>query len=155
MYQKYINKVKKTISKNSSSTNKKNPKTRLSNAVKFSLFCFFAVGILISFFTCKFICRNDCFEINGKKSISISVGDTYEDEGVTAIGFGKDLSEKINIEIYKDSTKLDQNVDIDTSQEAVYQIIYTVSSFRFKDVKLIRVVSIIQPEIVDPEEDVV
>ena len=116
------------------------------------VFCF-VIGIVASFFACKFICRNDCFEINGTKNISIVVGDKYNDQGVTVIGYGFDLTSKVNIEVYFNNTKLNGLDEIDTSIEGLYQIVYTVSSFRFRDVKLIRTINIVADEL--PEEDAV
>lgn len=124
---------------------------KLPNIAKILMVFFFLIGAAAAFFACKFICKDDCFEINGKKSFSLMAGETYVDEGVKVVGFGQDLTGKVKIEVYKDSTKLNGLNDIDTSEEAVYQIVYTVDSFRFKDVKLIRTVTVVSETTEDYE----
>lgn len=126
---------------------------KLPNIAKILMVFFFLIGTAAAFFACKFMCKDDCFEINGKKSFSLMAGEEYRDEGVKVIGFGQDLTSKVKIEVYKDSTKLESLSDIDTSAEAVYQIVYTVDSFRFRDVKLIRTVTVVSTETEDYEEE--
>ena len=93
-----------------------------------------------------------CF--NGKKSYSLTVNQEYIDEGVTVIGFGFDLSNKVNIAVYDQNKKQLSGLDaIDTTQEGTYQIVYTVSSLRYKDIQLIRTVTIVSDEVVDPDPD--
>ena len=117
---------------------------RLPNVAKILIIFFFLIGVASSFLVCHFLCKNDCFEINGKKSYSISVGETYVDEGVTVIGFGQDLTNKVVVKVYDANEKLLSGLDaIDTTQEGVYQISYTVNSFRFRDVEIIRTVTIV------------
>jgi len=128
---------------------------KMPNIAKAIITLFFIIGLVSSFFVCKLICKNDCFEINGKKSYSLTVGSDYIDEGVKVIGFGADLNSKVNITVYKNGEQIEGLNQIDTSEEAVYQIVYTVSSIRFKDVKLIRTLTIVPEEIVEPETDAV
>ena len=127
---------------------------KLPNIAKIFIVFFFILGVAASFLVCHFLCKNDCFEINGKKSYSISVGETYVDDGVKVIGFGQDLTEKVTVKVYDANKNLLSGLDaIDTSEEAVYQIEYTVDSFRFKDVKLIRTVTVVPTESEDYEEE--
>lgn len=126
----------------------------LPNKFKLFVLLFFILGIVTSFLVCHLLCKNDCFEINGKKSYSISVGETYVDDGVKVVGFGQDLTSKVKIEVYDSNQTLLSGLDsIDTNQEAVYQIVYSVDSFRFKDVKLIRTVTIVPTNAEDYENE--
>lgn len=163
---KNFGRIAKEVKSNKSSSSKKSNKDvassyaektvkRLPAISKIIIALFFVVGTIASIFACKFICKNDCFEINGKKSISIVIGTKYIDQGVKVIGFGQDISSKVEIEVYKDGEKISSLEDIDTSQVATYQIVYTVNSFRYKDIKLIRTVTVLEDEEVPPEEDAV
>lgn len=149
------NSSKSSSNKSSSSSNSYLEKSvkKLPAISKIIITFFFIVGVVASFFVCKLICKNDCFEINGTKNISIVVGDEYVDQGVTVIGYGFDLNSRVNIEVYLNNTKLNGLDEINTSEEGFYQIVYTVSSLRFRDVKLIRTVNIVAEEL--PEEDAV
>ena len=163
---KNFGKIVKEVKSNKTTSNKKTSTSSATNYAektvkklpaisKIIIALFFVIGAVASIFACKFICKNDCFEINGKKSISIIVGTEYNDQGVTVIGFGKDLTSKVEIEIYKDGEKIESLDDITTNEVATYQIVYTVNSFRYKDIKLIRTVTILEDEEVAPEEDAV
>ena len=163
--EKYIKKFKKAVSNSSKSssggkgTNKnayfaeqaEKSAKRLPNIAKLIIAFFFIMGTVASFFVLQFVCKNDCFEINGRKSISLSINETYTDEGVKIVAFGKDISSEANITIYKGNEVVESFDQIDTSQEGVYQIMYTTSSFRFKDVKLIRTITIVSNETEDYE----
>lgn len=144
--------TRRSTSSNSQPSMEKEIK-KLPTISKIIIVFLFILGVAASFFVCKFICRNDCFEINGKKSFSLSVGETYTDEGVTVIGFGQDLTTKVTVKVFKDGEELSGLDQIDTSQEAVYQILYTVNSFRFKEVELIRTVTVVSDQTEDYEEE--
>jgi len=163
--EKYIKKFKKAVSNSSKSSSggkgtnrnayfaeqaEKSAK-RLPNIAKLIIAFFFIIGTVASFFVLQFVCKNDCFEINGRKSISLSINETYADEGVKIVAFGKDISSEANITIYKGNEVIEGFDQIDTTQEGVYQIMYTTSSFRFKDVKLIRTITIVSNETEDYE----
>ena len=164
----FFRKIGKNLNKSRKNSNNKNSTRQSSSSSQSSMekavkklpaiskliiVFLFVLGVGAGFFACKFICKNDCFEINGKKSFSLSVGETYVDEGVTVIGFGQNLINKVNITVYKDGQPLTGLDQIDTSQEAVYQIAYTVNSFRFKEVKLIRTVTVVSDQTEDYEEE--
>ena len=164
---KYIKKLGKTISNSSKSsrggkgTNKnayfaekaETSAKKLPSIAKIIIAFFFILGTAASFFVLQFVCKNDCFEINGKKAFSISVNETYVDEGVKIIAFGKNISDQVKITIYKGNEVIENFDQIDTSEEGVYQIMYTIDSFRFKDVKLIRTLTIVSDETEDYENE--
>ena len=107
---------------------KKLNKTTLLFVVIFAL-----IGVCAGFGTCYFLTRNDVFKINGETEITLSIGDTYEELGATAIAFGKDVSDMVEM----DGT-------VDTSIEGRYVIKYTLDNFRFKNYTLYRLV-VVEP----------
>lgn len=84
---------------------------------------FLVVGAVGGYFTTKYITRNDKFEIVGEQTITLIVGEVYEDEGAVAISFGKDISADIKTEN-----------NIDNTTEGRYYIKYTVDNFRYNGV---------------------
>ena len=63
------------------------------------------------------------------------------------------ISNQVKITIYKGNEVIENFDQIDTSEEGVYQIMYTIDSFRFKDVKLIRTLTIVSDETEDYENE--
>lgn len=125
---------------------------KLPKKAKFAMILFFLIGVVGAYFGGSIICKNDCFEINGKKSMVIEANQTYVDEGVKVIAFGQDANSKVSVEVYKDSTKIEGLDQIDTSAPATYQIVYKVNSLRFKDVQLIRTLTITEVSTEEPPE---
>ena len=137
---KIKNMTSKSNKNEKTSSNKKSEaKTTFKLAVVFCLL----FGALIGYISLKFVCKNDQFEINGSKNITLSVGDTYIDEGANVVAFGKNANDKINIEVFENNTSIGGLDKIDTSRETTYQIVFTVSSLRYKNIKLIRTLQII------------
>lgn len=104
-----------------------------------------AIGIGAGAGACAFICRNDGFELIGKREITVAVeeGKTYEykDKGVKAVSFGKDISK--HVKISTNMTETDDGVySFDASQEGVYYIVYTVEDARFGDIRRVRTITV-------------
>ena len=93
---------------------------------------FLIIGIVAGFFTYKVITKEDKFQLIGDKEITINLGDTYEEKGITIIAFGKDISDKVVI-----------TGTVDTTTEGTYNIVYTVDNFKYKDVKRIRTINVV------------
>lgn len=74
------------------------------------------------------VCRNDCFEIVGAENVSLTLDESYDDEGVKIVAFGKDVKDSVNIE-----TNL--NVDADgkysSTEVGTFYIKYTSSNFKY------------------------
>lgn len=120
---------------------------------KICIIILFLVGVAISIGVCFLVCSNDQFEIIGKKNITLNVFDDYSDLGVKAIGFRCDMTNQVTIEVYKDGKKLEGGLDaIDTTTECVYQIVYKLNNFRFRDAQIIRTVNVIVPLEEKPED---
>ena len=97
---------------------------------------FFLVGSLIGVGVSYVVTKDDCFILNGSKEIVLDINDTYVDQGVKIVAFGKDISDDVIITIYDcEEEKVDE---IDTTIENDYTIIYTINSKKWNDYKLIR-----------------
>lgn len=104
------------------------------------IFLSLAIGLAGGFFGASYITRNDCFELNGQKSVQLSVGETleYTDEGISYVSFGKDLSDSVTVETNM-TLQSNGTYTADTSAESEYYIIYHISAGRCKDMTLYRV----------------
>ena len=121
----------KTKAKNQ--TRKKIEKqVKKANPFVLLLFALVFVGCGIGgYFLSTNMIKNDKFEIIGEKTINLTLGETYQDEGAVAISFGKDITDKI----------LSEN-NIDFTKPGQYYIKYTVEDARYKDVCRYRTVVI-------------
>lgn len=100
----------------------------------------FAVGIIGGYFTVKTLTKNDTFELIGEKYITLTLGQSYQDEGAKAVFFGRDVSDEIVIEN-----------NIDFSSAGQYYIKYEYSNFLYKNVVKYRYVTITSEEVADGE----
>lgn len=100
----------------------------------------FAVGIFGGYFTVKTFTKNDTFELIGEKYITLTLGQSYQDEGAKAVFFGRDVSDEIVIEN-----------NIDFSSVGQYYIKYEYSNFLYKNVVKYRYVTITSEEVADGE----
>lgn len=100
----------------------------------------FAVGIFGGYFTVKTLTKNDTFELIGEKHITLTLGQSYQDEGAKAVFFGRDMSGEIVTEN-----------NIDYSSVGQYYIKYEFSNFLYKDITIYRYVTIISEEVADGE----
>ena len=107
---------------------KKTPKSIL-----ICLILFLILGFAIGYTSILMFSKNDKFEINGEKHITLNLNEEYKEQGAKAIAFGQDVTKNIEIES-----------NLDTSSEGEYAIIYTVkSSFKYKDIQRVRYVTVI------------
>ena len=117
------------------------PRAKQKASIKLILlFLVFAACVVGGYFTCQAICKNDKFEIIGSKTIILTLGESYQDEGAIAIAFGKDISSKI-----------ETNDNIDFQTPGSYYIKYTIDNLRYKGVERYR--QIIIEEVSDESED--
>ncbi len=105
---------------------------KLHPATKVLAVLFLLVGIAAGAAVCITMSKNDRFVLKGETVFSIDVGEdyTYEEEGVEAFCFGRDVSNKLSVEteLKKDA---DGNYVIPTDEEGVYTITYTVDAWKF------------------------
>ncbi len=95
------------------------------------------IGIGAGVLTGYLMSKNDTFELKGQKSYQIELNTVegaapflYEEEGVDAIAFGQDVSDKVKVEttLAKDASG---HYIIPLDKEGVYTITYTVDSLKF------------------------
>lgn len=108
-------------------------KGKAKKSLKFIILLVLIAGAIVGgFFTAKHITRNDTFEIIGDKTVTIQVGQVYEDQGAKAISFGKDVSSKITTES-----------NVNNMEEGSYYIKYTVDDIRYKNIERYRIVIVV------------
>lgn len=104
------------------------------NPMVFALAIIFLIlGLIAGGCACYYVTKDDSFELIGDKEITITIGEEYVDLGAVAKAFGKDVSQDIKVE---------SEVDITTA--GTYAVIYTCESIRFKDIKRIRYVTVVE-----------
>ena len=86
------------------------------------------VALALGAGVCFFMGKNDEFLINGSDELMLSVGETYQDEGVSIKEFGFDLSKKA---IVKTNLKTDENGNFYADEIGTYYIAYTINSLKF------------------------
>lgn len=108
-------------------------KGKAKKSLKFIILLVLIAGAIVGgFFTAKHITRNDTFEIIGERTVTIQVGQVYEDQGAKAISFGKDVSSKITTES-----------NVNNMEEGSYYIKYTVDDIRYKNIERYRIVIVV------------
>ena len=119
-----------------SKTSKKSTKIGL-----FSLIILLIIGGVAGYFTSRYVLtKDDIFEVIGDKTITLSLGETYQDEGAIAIAFGKDVSSEIKVE-----------TNVDYEKEGTYYIRYTVDNIRYLNIERYRTIIIEAPSEVTNE----
>lgn len=96
-----------------------------------ALIIFFAclvLGAAIGSGAWAIVCRNDCFEIVGQDNISLQMNETYTDEGVKIVAFGRDEKQSVSIE-----TDLTKNEDgtYSATDVGTYYIKYISSCLKY------------------------
>ena len=109
----------------------------------FTAFICFILALIVGAGVCFFLGRNDRFEFIGNEELSLTLDETYADEGVEIKEFGFDISKKATVE-----TNLKQNGQGEyyAEQAGTYYIIYSVKSLKFGliyPVQKIRLISVI------------
>lgn len=120
------------------------------------VFVFFVIGIFGGFFGCKYLTRNDVYEMvqyeNGEVDVVIEkdgeVTD-YVERGVKCIAFGKDYSENYTVKYYyRDDLTNDEKLveSVDENTPGIYYAVYEVPTAKYKTVKLIRNIIVLREE---------
>ncbi len=105
---------------------------------------FFVLGVGAGYFTVYSITKDDTFEVLGQKNITLNVGDeyTYEELGVKAIAYGKDISGDVKIEYQGFAISSGGTAIIDTSAEKLLRVIYTFDDGKFGKITKVRLITI-------------
>lgn len=148
-----------TLSGTSKTLNKKQSK-KVEKAIKNTniatiiiAFICFLVFLAIGAVTTFVVTKNDEFSIVGREEITITVNESYKDEGVFIKEFGFDVSDKVIVE-----TNLTQTENgYSASNEGTYQIVYKATSFKYgilhscQRIRLVNVVAVSEDIDVDRE----
>ncbi len=121
------------------------PKTVAAVIITFILSLALGVG------ACFFLNRNDEFEMLGEEYVTLEIGEGYADEGVKIVEFGRDISDKAQVET---SMRYENGKYYAEGEETAYYISYTVNTLKFGKiypVKKIRIVTFVEPT----EEDAI
>ena len=106
---------------------------KLHPATKALAVLLLVIGLSGGYTVCGFLSKNDRFVLVGDTAFSIDVGAsyTYTEQGVEAVQFGRDVSDKLTVEtdLEKDANG---NYVIPTDKEGVYTITYTVDAYKFQ-----------------------
>lgn len=94
---------------------------------------FLIIGAIVGCIGYCYLTKNDKFELNGNKTITLDLGSDYIEQGATVISFGKDVSDKIVI----------SGDELDTLTEGEYQLVYRIDDFRYKNYQLVRTIIVV------------
>ncbi|MGI6377452.1 MAG: hypothetical protein ACOX0I_00040 [Bacilli bacterium] len=159
---KFNSKLSKDISKIA----KKNPLTFVILVV------FLVIGAVAGYFVVNKIGANDCYEIKaydyslakknihdetakslygdlGAETAIIFVDETYKEEGVKCIAFGRDCSNECQVTYYyREDISHDPVIKdkVDSSVAGFYYAVYKSPAFKYKDVELIRNIIVVEVE---------
>jgi hypothetical protein len=132
-------KIAKKIKKKAKKKIKKGVK-RLNGWTLFFCVIALAAGVAAGIGAHNFVCRNDEFELKGKKEHYLELGlgvFEYTDAGVSIVEFGKDISGDVKIE-----TNMKElgggRYEADANVPGKYYIKYTVDSPKYGEVCRIR-----------------
>ena len=115
-------------SKNNKKQEKQVEKTIKNSSAKtlFVSFLLIIVGFAIGAGAYFLICKNDTFEIVGSDEITLTLDESYEELGVKAIEFGKDISEKVKIE-----TNMVLDSENKSNEIGTFYVKYTIDSIKY------------------------
>ena len=88
----------------------------------------FILALALGAGVCFFLGRNDNFTIIGSDELMLTLGETYQDEGVSIKEFGFDLSKNA---IVNTNLKTDTDGNYYADDIGTYYIAYTVNSLKF------------------------
>ena len=94
----------------------------------FILFLVVLIGLSVGAIPTYFLTRNDCFELIGADEITLTVGESYADEGAKVIAFNKNDSKKVKT---KTNLQVDDNRNYSSAEVGTFYIAYTVDNFKY------------------------
>ena len=106
----------------------------------------FVVGALLGAAVGIYFCKDDTFElIECNTSYEIGLDTPIKVEGVKLISFGRDLSDKVKVELSEGLTQNDDGTITinDTSEEGMYYIVYSTDDFKYQKIQRIRYIYIV------------
>lgn len=113
-------------------------------SVAIVLVCFI-LALAIGAGVCFFLGRNDKFEFVGSEELSLTLAETYVDEGVSIKEFGFDISKKATV---KTNLKQNEKGEYYAEEAGTYYMIYSVKSIKFGTIyptQKIRLITFVEP----------
>ena len=131
--------VKRRVKSAAKRTAKRNPTAVIA------LIVVLVAGLLVGYFACKALVKNDGFQLKGEKEISFTVGDgdgsvTLAEPGWTLTALGRDASGSVKVETELQQTE--GGYTVPTDEAGVYRIVYRPTHFLFSKYSLIRTVTV-------------
>jgi len=115
---------------------------RFSPIALLGLIAALVLGFFCGSFALKAITKNDGFVLNGDKSVTLTVGQSYTftETGYSLRAFGKDETSLVVVSHSDAFTKNpDGTYTLDTSEEGVYGIFYTApTSKKYGEIRRVR-----------------
>ncbi len=136
-------------SKRNNKTTKKNLK-KLGTGGVVAVICMLIIGILAGIFGVKYLTKNDCFELIGKDELTLTLGERYIDEGIHAISFGRDVSNKMYIET---NLKVNDDGEYYADEIGTYYILYKVDDLKYDTIFTVQRIRLIT--FVEESEDII
>ena len=135
--------VKSAVKRQVKRTAKRNP-----TAVIVLLIALIA-GVLVGYFACTALTKNDGFSLKGEKEITINVGEgggsvTLAEDGWTLTALGKDAADRVEVETTLQKTA--GGYTVPTDEPGVYRIVYRPTHFLFSKYSLVRTVTVNESE---------
>ena len=113
--------------------------------------CLLLIGVVGGIFTLKYFTRNDCFNLLGKDEITLMKGETYVDDGIYAVSFGRDVSDQVYIET---NLQMNEQGEFYADEVGTYYIVYKVDDIKYDKlftIQRIRLITFVESS----EDDVV
>ena len=130
----YNERVREEAAKEGKRSTKKAVKKLHPATIAISVLCLM-LGLAIGAMLCHIMSQQDHFTLKGESTLSLNVSDkayTYTEEGVDAVCFGRDVSDKLTV--VADEGVVDNGdgtYTIPTDKAGVYTLTYTVDCFKF------------------------
>ena len=119
--------VDENSSKYTKRSAKKNIK-KIGTSGIIAVVCLLLIGVVGGVFTLKYFTRNDCFNPLGKDEITLMIGETYVDDGIYAVSFGRDVSDKAYIET---NLQMNDQGEYYADEIGTYYIVYKVDDIKY------------------------
>lgn len=120
--------AEKTSKKVELNAAKTSSKKKTFKSAGFVVVLVFVLGLILGAGAWWLVCRNDCFEINGSDQITLTLEETYEDDGVKIVAFGKNEQSSVVIET---DLKQDDLGRFYAEEVGTYYIKYKSSCFKY------------------------
>ncbi len=142
--------VDESSTKSTKRSAKKNLK-KIGTGGIIAVVCLLLIGVVGGIFTLKYFTRNDCFNLLGKDEITLMIGETYVDDGIYVVSFGRDISDQVYIET---NLQMNEQGEFYADEVGTYYIVYKVDDIKYDKlftIQRIRLITFVEAS----EDDVV